>query len=375
LAIKEAYYGKNHWHLAATLGSLANAHGSLGNTHQRKLLLERALAIQEMHYGKDHWQLAATLGSLGNAHGDLGNVRQQKALLERALSIKEKHYGKEHWQVAITLANLANAYGDLGDPRQKKALLERALSIQEKHYGKDHWQVALMQAKRGIVRWDLDDKAGGCEDLKKAYSILQESFGGSHPNTKSVKQILEQSCPNNGKGFFGQAHAEEIFSIKSPTQLLSQLNDHDIKPNKIKKDEFASTFGLLSVLGVGSLLYKKYKSTNQTPAKLQTHATIWQHNQNYPISTSIFPNMFLKTQKREEDHLFTTRKLPNLHLQEKSNPMFSTMPFNFSSTLGRKALSVVAITGFFYTSWHMLTQRKQQTEVPQAMEENIKIHR
>jgi tetratricopeptide (TPR) repeat protein len=125
---------------------LAEVYRDLGDVHKKKALLERALSIQEAHYGKNHWHLAATLGSLANAHGSLGDTHQKKALLERALTIKEEHYGKNHWEITDILNNLGWAYNELGKPKEAKALLERALAIQEAHYDKDHkdyWQVAV----------------------------------------------------------------------------------------------------------------------------------------------------------------------------------------------------------------------------------------
>ena len=81
--------------------------GHAGEAHQ---VLDLGLDIKERHCGKNHFDLAATLGSIGNAHGAVGNPDKRRQLLERALPIKERHYGKDHVQLAVALANLGNAH-------------------------------------------------------------------------------------------------------------------------------------------------------------------------------------------------------------------------------------------------------------------------
>jgi hypothetical protein len=46
--------------VAITLMSLGVAYGNLGEVAKKRDLLERALAIQEAYYGPNHFQLAAT---------------------------------------------------------------------------------------------------------------------------------------------------------------------------------------------------------------------------------------------------------------------------------------------------------------------------
>ena len=110
------------------------------------------MAIFEAHYGKEHWQLAATLGNLASTHGSLGDPHQQKALLERALAIQEAHYGKDHGQVGATRHNLAGAYLQLEDHVSAYQHSQQAkdILINAPGYGENHpWtQAAIKRADK-----------------------------------------------------------------------------------------------------------------------------------------------------------------------------------------------------------------------------------
>ena len=59
-------------------------------------MLERALAIQERAYGRDHIHLAASLGSLGLAYGKLGDAAKKREYVTRAVKIFEDTFGPDH---------------------------------------------------------------------------------------------------------------------------------------------------------------------------------------------------------------------------------------------------------------------------------------
>ena len=91
-------------------------------------MLERALTIKEYHYGSDDPEVAITLGNLANALGDLGNTIERKRLLERTLTIfKHHHYSPDHSDVTSMLVNLALAENELNNPQQGLILAKRAL--------------------------------------------------------------------------------------------------------------------------------------------------------------------------------------------------------------------------------------------------------
>ena len=118
LRIKEREYGLEHREVA-TLTSLGNAYGYLGDAQVMRDLLKKAVCIQERVYGPGHRVVAhvvgCSLGCLGSVcccH--LGEARRGRDLLEKALCIQERVYGPGHRVVATILTNLGNAYGDLG---------------------------------------------------------------------------------------------------------------------------------------------------------------------------------------------------------------------------------------------------------------------
>jgi len=178
--------------LAATLGNLGNAYGTLGKASRKRELLERALAIKERMYGPDHAQVAISLTNLGNAYGDLDDAPKMRELLERALAIHEHNYGAEHAKVASTLVNLGNACGKLGDGERKRALLTRALVIQERTHGPSHAEVAITLRNLALTyrhqqssQFWLQKSTGSSakQMLARALAIHERTYGADHRET------------------------------------------------------------------------------------------------------------------------------------------------------------------------------------------------
>ncbi len=75
-----------------------------GGLSKQRDLLEWALAIIERHYGLDHPKVAATLASLGNAYGSLGDAQTSHELLERAFAINHSY------DISFTKGSIGSLY-------------------------------------------------------------------------------------------------------------------------------------------------------------------------------------------------------------------------------------------------------------------------
>ena len=80
-----------------------------------KPLLERALAIKEAYYGKDHWQVATTLTTLANTNYALGDLAQAKTNYERTLTMFKATYpdGPNHPHIRTAQAGLTQCESQL----------------------------------------------------------------------------------------------------------------------------------------------------------------------------------------------------------------------------------------------------------------------
>lgn len=67
---------------------------------------EIALAIKEAYYGKNHTELAMTLNNLGLVYAKLGQYQKAIVLYQKALSIKQQFFGDLHPDIALFLFNL-----------------------------------------------------------------------------------------------------------------------------------------------------------------------------------------------------------------------------------------------------------------------------
>jgi len=207
LEIIEKHFGPKHFRVANMLNDLAEAHGDLGDQHAKREMLQRALKIEEKHFGREHFEVAITLNNLANAHGDLGDQHTKVAItldnlatvhgalevehakrgmLQRALEMKEKHYGPEHFQVAIMLDNLANAHGALGDQHAKREMLQRSLRIQEEHYGPKHSEVAITLSNLADAHGALGDRLTQQGMLQRALEIEEKHHSSGHAHGLSA---------------------------------------------------------------------------------------------------------------------------------------------------------------------------------------------
>lgn len=95
------------------MGTIYNSYGLVlmkeGNTKSARQMLEKALAIRNAYYGKDHYEVADTYENLGDTFLQSGNFSKAESVYSKALNIRLKCFGEGHDFVLNTRSKLYEA--------------------------------------------------------------------------------------------------------------------------------------------------------------------------------------------------------------------------------------------------------------------------
>jgi tetratricopeptide (TPR) repeat protein len=90
------------------------------------------MILNERNLGKDHPNTITSYSNLANVLSVLGDFHEAKKLLEKAIISDEENFGKDHANTIVNYNNLALVLKDLGDYDKAKELLEIAMAFNKK---------------------------------------------------------------------------------------------------------------------------------------------------------------------------------------------------------------------------------------------------
>ncbi len=183
LNIDEAFYGLEHPqpHVAICVDNLGRVLDHMGELAAAKEHFERALKIDKVIHGPNHFKVAIRLNNIGTVLQEQGDLEAAKEHYERALKIDKAFYGENHPYVAIRLNNIGTVLQEQGDLEAAKEHCERALKIDKAFYGSDNPHVAISLSNLGGVLQDLGDLQGAKEHFERALKIDEDAYGRDHP--------------------------------------------------------------------------------------------------------------------------------------------------------------------------------------------------
>jgi len=199
LNIDEAFYGSKHSHVAICVDNLGRVLDHMGELPAAKEHFERALKIDKVIYGPNHFKVAIRLNNLGLVLQKQGNLEAAKEHIEKALKIDKIYYSEKHPYVAIRLNNLGLVLQEHGDLQGAKENIERALKINENIYGPDHPNVAILVNNLGGLLQALGDLQGAKEYFERALEIFRKFLGEKHTSTVTVRNNLESLANVQGR--------------------------------------------------------------------------------------------------------------------------------------------------------------------------------
>ena len=198
-------------------------HHKLGNFHQAKEYLERALAIRLQKLGPHHVDVARFYHNLATVLSDLGDLKQAKEYHERALAIQLQKLGPHHVDVASSYNNLATVLSDLGDLKQAKEYHERALAIRLQKLGPDHVDVASSYQNLASVLHRLGDLKQAKEYHERTLAFLLQKLGPDHVDVARSYSNLANVLSDLGDLKQAKEYHERALAIR-----LQKLGPHHV---------------------------------------------------------------------------------------------------------------------------------------------------
>lgn len=191
LNIDEAFYGSEHSHVAICLDNLGRVLDHMGKLPAAKEHFERALKIDTVIYGPNHFKVAIRLNNLGLVLQKQGNLEAAKEHIEKALKIDNVFYSEKHPHVAIRLNNLGLILQEQGDLQRAKEHIEQALKINENIYGPNYHNVAILVNNLGGLLQARGDLQGAKEHYERAQEIFRKFLGEDHLSIVTVRNNLK----------------------------------------------------------------------------------------------------------------------------------------------------------------------------------------
>jgi serine/threonine protein kinase/tetratricopeptide (TPR) repeat protein len=164
LEVRKRVLGKEHTHIAESMGSLALTLSRRGQSEEAELLVREAVAMQRRLLGNESLEVARSLTSLGEVLQLCGRPAEAEAPLHEALAIERRISGGTNLLTLMTMASLDNVLFMQGKPSSE---LRSEILLAEKHIvGKTNPLVVIDQI--GAHAKDLEKK-GHWEEAEVAH--------------------------------------------------------------------------------------------------------------------------------------------------------------------------------------------------------------
>jgi serine/threonine-protein kinase len=206
-AAKLVRLGNPAEHLAFYLVNIAMVRVARGDFGAARSSFERALALYEP-LGPDRPRVVATLTSLSEVYGDLGERDLQMTTVKRAVAIAEASLGAQHPRTAEAIVALAYAERLQGRHREAAADLERVSAIRTAVFGPDSLQVAASANDLAGEEIVLGDRDAALAHLHHALAVRERLQGAMHPDVaKLLVNLAELVPPTEGIAYAERARA------------------------------------------------------------------------------------------------------------------------------------------------------------------------
>jgi len=178
---------------------LASIYNSMGMVYKRKKdfpkaidCFEKAISYGGAILGEGHPDIGMRYNNLGSIYDDMGELDLAFDNYNHALHIVTNVYGEIHPRVAIVLNNIGSVYFKRKDIVRSLEIMNKVVTIEECIYGKDNSDIAISYANISALYMANEDYVHALEYAEKAYLVFNEKLGEEHPNTKILKEKIEE---------------------------------------------------------------------------------------------------------------------------------------------------------------------------------------
>ena len=200
------------WHLSV----------SLGDHHQARLQLERAIEIGESYLGSEASATLRGYHNLAVVAYYQGNLDEALQLNTKLLALRRQRYGEVHAEVAATLNNLGMVYLARSDLDRSLRHYQHALAIKITLHGPHHASLASTHLNLGRIYTLLGDHDQAVSALQACYDLRTTHLQPGHPQIGAAAYVLGMALTEAGR----YQHAHELLQEASRVQVAAYGEGH-----------------------------------------------------------------------------------------------------------------------------------------------------
>jgi tetratricopeptide (TPR) repeat protein len=193
---------------ARMLDVLGQVYANLGEYHESRILLERALTLRRTVLGETHPDVAQSLNHLGILYRRLGDYPAAESLHLSALAIERGALGDSDLAVSRTLANLGFLMPYMGRLAESEGYYRRALAIARGVKGPEDLEVTQAMGQLGAALRRRGRLAEAESLLRDALTVSRRTLA---PDDPALAVALLQLADLLGSNLGQRTEAESLY--------------------------------------------------------------------------------------------------------------------------------------------------------------------
>lgn len=180
VSIMRRMYGRDHQHVATSLGMVASSLADAGFPNKALRVQQKVLEIDRRACGPRSEEVAIDLSNLGIYLLDSGRHREAEPVLRRAADLHALHFGKDHPTHITARLNVASVLQENGKSREAVEIYRGALAATERHFGSAHPEMCTVLNGLALAYIGLDRPAKAAPCARRALEIARRRLGPRH---------------------------------------------------------------------------------------------------------------------------------------------------------------------------------------------------
>ncbi|MCA9650612.1 MAG: tetratricopeptide repeat protein [Myxococcales bacterium] len=235
LAALQALGGSQPHLRANLLASRANAERRRGDLDAAIETGREVLALRERYWGPDHYSVAEPLSELGLALARKGDHVGSVAHIDRAREILRRTYGDAHPHYGALLQNLGTTHFVHGHYAEALETYEESRRLLRDGLGEDHPSVAVLGENVGMVLLFLERYDEALLQVERAQAVQQAVHGARSPSAAASWALVGEIHLRAGR--LGPAEA----ALREALEITAEV----APPDESRRANYESQLGLV----------------------------------------------------------------------------------------------------------------------------------
>ncbi|RFU80041.1 serine threonine phosphatase [Trichoderma arundinaceum] len=174
------------------LSELATTYGDQGRWDEAEKLQVQVMESRKAILGGDHPETLDIMSYLALNFYEQGRWKEAEKLQTQAMEDYQKILGKDHPSSLDAMANLAVTFGHQGRWKEAEEIQTLMVEEERKVFGEYHYRTLRSMSTLAVTLKQLGRDADAIVWMENCHRGRQQHLGPEHPDTLSVKEILDK---------------------------------------------------------------------------------------------------------------------------------------------------------------------------------------